>query len=264
MITWLPGGAALLVGGSLLWPATGAVVALPVPPGAAVALGPAGAWFALAGDGAWRGGPTGEGAPLPSPFPALPTDDHTLAHGFFHGLPTVVAVGRSTGEAACVAWDGAAWATPRAGCPAGDFAAIDAFGPIGRGGHWVSSHGEGHPGLALHTRRGRARTSPVADLYPFGPVTLHRGRGATVHFVTPCTLGEARPCAGPDGAGPAADAPTAWWSWRPGRAPRLRAPAVPADFAPAPRGGHGAWQRADGAVCVGRPGQADASCFSIP
>jgi len=238
---------------------------LPVGDGAAVAVGPGGQWFAMdRAGGAWRGGRDGGGAALPSPLPALPAQDATVAHGFFHGRPTVVAVSRDTGEAACVSWDGAAWAPPPRGCPAGDFAFIDAFGPAGRGRHWVATHGEGHPGLALLGRGGRRLPSPVDNLYPFGPVTPHAGRRGAVHLVTPCALGTDAPCAGPDGTGPGDAAPTAWWSWRPGARPRLRAAAVPADFAPAPSGGLGAWRSTTGEVCVGPPAGPAPRCFRIP
>ena len=66
----------------------------------------------------------------------------------------------------------------------------------------LQSHGEGHPGLDVvrwtpETGQGE-RVIPELDLYPFGPVVPHF-TAAGVALLTPCHLGDERPCQADDG-----------------------------------------------------------------
>ncbi|MEY3211345.1 MAG: hypothetical protein RIT28_1826 [Pseudomonadota bacterium] len=66
----------------------------------------------------------------------------------------------------------------------------------------VESHGEGHPGLDAFRwtpELGQGeRVLPELDLYPFGPVVPHF-TDAGIALLTPCHLGEERPCQAADG-----------------------------------------------------------------
>lgn len=66
----------------------------------------------------------------------------------------------------------------------------------------VESHGEGHPGLDVvrwspESGQGE-RVIPELDLYPFGPVVPHF-TAVGVALLTPCHLGDDRPCQADDG-----------------------------------------------------------------
>lgn len=93
-----------------------------------------------------------------------------------------------------------AMTTPKS-CVQGDFLELHGL-RFSEGVVIAESHGEGHPGLSVTrwTPEGGQgeRVIPELDLYPFGPVVPHF-TAAGVALMTPCHLGDERPCQASDG-----------------------------------------------------------------
>lgn len=265
MIQWLLDGSALLVGGALLNPSTGAWSALPLYPQSRVSVGTEGriATLDLLPEDVPHvrilRGP--EGAPS-TRLPEGTSSDGHWVHELVGDEVYVHHADLQTGEVRC--WritEGAAEALPT--CLSGGFFEIDAITPA-REGVVIDSHGEGHPSVDL-LRWDGVEMAPVplpwGDLYPFGPLTLLPRVDGSFDILTRCTLGPPRPCLREDGLG-SEDQPMRWYRWTPGEAPVERAVGKDAEIAPDPSSDRVAWTRRD-KVCVGEPGRRT-RCWKVP
>lgn len=266
MIQWLLDGSALLVGGALLNPTTGAWTPLPLTPESRVAVGTAGRVATLDlldGDVPHVRILSGaEGAPsvrLPEDSPTGGAWVHELVGDEVYVHNTSL----DTGEARCWRVDSAG-VTALDTCLEGGFAQMDRILPAGAAGVVIESHGEGHPGVDLIRWDGAALAPvplPWEDLYPFGPLELLPRVDGSFDILTRCALGPPRPCLREDGLG-SEDQPARWYRWSPGQAPVERAVGQGAEVVPDPASDRVATVRGK-KVCVGEPGE-KGTCWRMP
>lgn len=157
--------------------------------------------------------------------------------------------------------------TPKAGCPASEFAELYAVQPGPNRMFGVYSSGEGHPGVNAVTWEPQAQSPvglPAIDLYPSGPLQFLFAAGvADIWLQTPCDLRIERGCVGPSQRDDPAPEYLFRWSKAHPNTFTLAAKDIPPGAVYAPDSKKYAWITKQ-TLCVGSGFESPASCVALP